>query len=527
MDNISIIKDVESLLPTDFKCATILFQNTSLPLYYFLENKFINFVKDGANAEVLANYIKNNLMHLIRLNDPRLVCVDEFIKNNPVFIDVIQISKDKAISAREELSLFCIENMNEDGTIKYLDKTISIDELYLKLLNNSYHEPTIEEKAEQCINMIQYIDNEILDSIIDGMNITVRDYICEILPTRMSSEFTIEFNGESVEIAAFVKEIVDHQAEMLAEKKAKAIEDLENQYNRTSDNPGLVSEIQVRLENDNSLTVTAEIPVVASSLLTDEEKTSLLENYSKKESVTDTEYLNDELNKIKQAIDNTNHAEDLDACVAFFKSIINNFKKEDLPSQINQLIVSIDELITVKRHNIIKVNGNLEEYTDVLFSEINKMNDEMSGYTTLDQFSTLYGRALDRYQEVLKKGIKDIQLKESFNKLFDNINKNRLNLDATIGYQSPEVERAKVDLNTLITEIKQDILTIEHDSNNLGNLAGTAIRVDSNIKRTKEQVEQAYSDGLLTEDDREYYMNRLKGYSMAIQSEKNIGYGIY
>ena len=33
-------------------------------------------------------------------------------------------------------------------------------------------------------------------------------------------------------------------------------------------------------------------------------------------------------------------------------------------------------------------------------------------------------------------------------------------------------------------------------------------------------------DGFLTEDDREYYMNRLKGYQIAIESEQKIGYGL-
>lgn len=77
-----------------------------------------------------------------------------------------------------------------------------------------------------------------------------------------------------------------------------------------------------------------------------------------------------------------------------------------------------------------------------------------------------------------------------------------------------------------MSDIKQDLLTIEHDSNNLGNLTGTVIRLNSNIQRTKDLVEKDYVEKLLTEDDREYYMNRLKGYSMAIQSETKIGYGL-
>ena len=80
-------------------------------------------------------------------------------------------------------------------------------------------------------------------------------------------------------------------------------------------------------------------------------------------------------------------------------------------------------------------------------------------------------------------------------------------------------------LNELIMNIQADVLRIEHDSNNLGNLTGTSIRLESEIERAKNQVEEAYLSKLLTETDREYYFNRLKSYSIALDSEKKIGFG--
>ena len=81
-------------------------------------------------------------------------------------------------------------------------------------------------------------------------------------------------------------------------------------------------------------------------------------------------------------------------------------------------------------------------------------------------------------------------------------------------------------LNELIMNIQADVLRIEHDSNNLGNLAGTSIRLESDIERARNQVEEAYINQLLTETDREYYRNRLKSYSIALDSEKKIGFGL-
>ena len=526
MEKMAIIKQLEAALPKEYRYATFYYKNTYVPLYTFLEQEFINFLKDGADVQTLSNYVRNKLGSFIKENNPTLKRVDDFITNNPMFIDAIQISQGEVISARDYLNEYCLKNMQEDGMINFAGKTLTIEELYLKLLNNSYHEPTIEEKAELCVDMLNYIDKEILDSIVDGMNITVREYISTIIPTKMNSATTVEMNGEVIELSDLVKQIIDHQAKMLIEHEEKQKEELENKYNKTGDNPGLVSEIQVKLAEDNSLTVTAEIPVVTSSLLTNEEKKSLLNNYSRRENITDEEYFHSELNKIKSSIDYTTTLQDLDAKEKFFLRVQEEARAKVSSSRLEALISSIEELITKRRNNIIKVNGNQEEYTDILFSEINAMKDELSKAASLDDFSVLYGKALDRYEEILNKGIKDIQLKGDFQLLLENISEKRLNLDATIGYQSPEVERIKVDLNTLITAIKQDILTIEHDPNNLGNLTGTEIRLNLNIEKAKDQVEKAYTEGMLTEDDREYYMNRLKGYSMALQSETKIGYGL-
>lgn len=522
MDCLDIIKQTESILPNSFKFATIISNGNRIPLFEFLETKFIGFVKPGAKPQVLAQYINSELSELITLNDKRITTVENFIANNPTFKDVIQTGPDNFISAREYLRDYCIKNMTDTGEIEYVGRTITIEELYLKLLNKEYHAPTIEEKAELCLDMSRFIDNEVLSSTLDGMDITVRDYITKVIPTKMSTIDTVVIKGVPSPIDDFVKEIVDHQIEYLEKQKQEIAQAKEDEYNKTSDNPGLVSEIKV----SEDLQVTAEIPVVTSSLLTDEEKNSLLTNYSSKESVTDEDYYRDILNKLKEAIDSTNNSHDLETKSNYFDSIVAEASESEVYPQIQALITSVKELIAERQRNIIKIGNNIEEYTDVLFSEVNAMNDELNGFTTLDEYSTLYGKALERYEDLLKKKITDPQLKKSFISLFNKIKEKRLNLDSTIGYQPPEVERAKVELNMLISEIKQDVLTIEHDSNNLGNLAGTEVRLNKNIETAMARVEAACNERLLTDDDREYYMNRLKGYQMAIQSEAKIGFGI-
>lgn len=528
MENLDIIKKAETLLPDTFKSATIISNGKPILLFDYLENGFINYLKSGADPQIVVQCIKTKLIPIITLDDFRVKAVDEFVNSYPLFRDVIQTGPKTFISARKYLIDYCLEHMQKDGTIEYINTSVSLSELYIKLLHNEYHEPTIEDKAELCIDMISYIERmneEILTSTLDGMNITVRDYLANILPTKMDSIDTVLIGEESISLEEFVTHIVKHQVALLEEEKEKKEKAKEDEYNKTGDNPGLVSEIQVRLKENDSLEITAEIPVVTSSLLTNEERDSLLNNYSKKESVTDEEHYRSIFNKLKQTINETSNSHDLDSKSKYFDIIVTEARSSATFPELEPYIQSVSELIANKQRSLIKINGNSEEYTDVLFSEINSMNDELNGFTTLDEYSTLFGKALERYQDAISKGIKDTQLKGAFKLLFSRINEKRLNLDATIGYQSPEVERVKVGLNELISNIKQDVLTIEHDSNNLGNIAGTEVRLNKNIESAYEKVEEAYNANLLSETDREYYRNALKCYGMAIQSETKIGFG--
>lgn len=538
MEKLDIIKETQSILPNSFKMATIISNGTRLPLFKYMETDFLSYVKPGATATILANFFnvqtadKTSVIgKRITLNDIRMIKLTEFFENNKLIKEVIQTGpkEEEFMDVRTYLTEYVLENMNDTGSLEYVERTITLEELYLKLLSNEYHAPTLEDKAELCFNMASYLEPEILASIVDGMDISVADYITRVLPTKMDTISTVSINGKSEEISEFIQKIANHQRKLIEDNEEKAIQERENEYNKTGDNPGLVSEIQVRLTEGRGLEITAEIPIVTSSLLSESEEESLLANYSKRESVTKDDYYICLINKLKETIGETNNSHDLNTKMNFFDQILEELEKEnnseELSKKIEPYIKSLNKLIADKQKNLIKVSGNLDEYIDVLFSEINLMNDEMSNFTTLDEYSLLYGKAVERYEDTLKKGIKDIQLKSEFHLLFKRINEKRLNLEMTMGYQSSEVERVKIMLNELIMNIQTDVLRIEHDSNNLGNLTGISIRLESEIERAKNQVEEAYLSKLLTETDKEYYFNRLKSYSIALDSEKKIGFG--
>ena len=140
MKNLDIIKKAENILPDSFKSATIISNGKPILLFDYLENGFINYLKPGAEPEIVVQCIKTKLLPVITLEDFRVKAVDEFIKNSPLFKDVIQIGPKSFISARKYLVDYCLENMQEDGTIEYINSSISLSELYIKLLHQEYQD---------------------------------------------------------------------------------------------------------------------------------------------------------------------------------------------------------------------------------------------------------------------------------------------------------------------------------------------------------------------------------------------------
>lgn len=523
----SIIAHVKQLIANDYNNATISFNGEVKPLIDFIHEDFVKFIKPGANPESLANYIKTNLSPLITNNNQALIAIEEFISNKENFISEVTINENEIRDTAKYMRNYAVKNIRENGLLSYAGKEISISEFYSKLISelNVYQEPSIGDIKDLCEYYLERIDESILDSIMDGKEITVRSFINYELPGILYTIPEIK-SGKFENVWEYIVRVVDHQAQYLNEFNERESQAKLAENNKMKDNPNLVGEIMVAIKDNNDLEITTEIPVVTSSLLTEDEVSSLLGNYSKIDAITDEEYYSKEFNNIKEAIDKSATIHDLETKEALFQKLVLESATKNVGPRVQAIINSINELLVVKRNNIIKTTNNVEEYTDAILGRINDMTSAMKGFTELEEYSTLYGKAVALYEEVYKKDIRDMQLASSFQLLFNRINERRLNLDATIPDRSPEVERVKIELNGMMMEIKQNILTIEHEPNNLGNITGTEIRLNLNIQTAKEAVTKAYNEKLLTEDDKEYYMSQLRGYSIAIESEKKIGYGI-
>lgn len=535
MDKILIIDRVKELLPDIYKDASIFIKGSSKPFYSFLETDFINYIKDEANPTVLVRYIKNKLQPLITFKPNIENIVNNFIMGMPEYVDTIQTGPVDFISAREYLIDYLQKNMDDEGNIFYPGiNSITIEGLYKKLVDNAYKAVTMDDKKELCSDMLRYIDDSITSSIIEGMGISVADYVTNILPTLMIDATSVKIAGQIIGIDDLITQLVEYQRVEIEnsiekEKLKKAEEERLNkemEFNRTSDNPGLVGEIKVALMDNQTVQVSTEIPEIKSSNPDETEIASLIDNYRTLEKLEDEEYFKTQLNNIKLAIDNSTNEHDLASKEALFNRMSEQALQTVSSVQLQMLIESINELITKKRHNLIKVVNNLEDYIDVVLGKLNGMKSEIPKFTSADEFSKINGELRSLENDILSKGIKDYQLSAELAVVHNMINSSRLTFDSTIPDQSPEIERVKVEIYDKLMTIQSDILKIEHDPNNLGNLEGTKIRLENNINVCIDAINNARREGMLNSDDLAYYMNKIDTYKTALTSEARIGYGI-
>lgn len=439
---------------------------------------------------------------------------------NGIFYDIVDDMKERLYKYYDE----------DTKTIEYIPgKFLTINELYQK-----YRAVNIEEQneftyAELCEDMVRYIDIEILESKIDGMNVTVHDYIVNTVPSLMRGT-NVEIDGELIPVEVFVKDIVDHQREYLDKKEAEEARKREEELNRTNENPNLVHEITVALKNNNDIEVTTEIPVLESSLLTPEEAASLQKSATISPDFIDN-YHYAQISRLKAAIYKTTNEHDLTFCESNFNEILSSMPEENHENDV--LIESVNDLITTKRNSFIKVNINSEDLIDITHGLINEYSTSLAKATSADQFNELYGKVYSLYIDLLAKGIRDLQLNAKIVSFLGEIEKKRMVFDSTLTNISPEIQQIKFNLDEKMKRIRQEILAIEVDGKiELNQLSGKIIMITNLVDKARTDVLNAshnhkFSDynNKFTNDSLNYYLSQLEMYEVALDNMSKMGYG--
>lgn len=445
---------------------------------------------------------------------------DGSLINNGISFDIVDDMKERVYLSYDY----------DTKTIEYLPgKKITLDELYQKYRAVNVEEQNEFTNAELCADMIRYIDERILESNIDGMNVKVREYLINTVPSLMHDGTNVEINNEIIPIQVFVKKIVDHQYEYLAKMEEDKAKKREEELNRTHENPNLVGLINVALKNNATPEVTTEIPVLDSSLLTEDEANSLQHSAIISPNFIDN-YAYDQISRLKAAIYNTTNEHDLVFCENNFNEILSSVSDDNRENDV--LIESVRELITKKRNSFIKANINSEDLIDITHGLINEFATVLTGATSADQFNELFGKVYSLYIDLLSKGIRDIQLDAKIVSFLTEVEKKRMVFDSTLTNISPEIQQIKFDLDEKMKRIRQEILAIECNKIELNQLSGKIIMITNLVEKARADVLNAshnhkFSDynNKFTNDSLNYYLSQLEMYGVALDNMSKMGYG--
>ena len=420
----------------------------------------------------------------------------------------------------------------ETKTVAYvLNKRLTLSELYYKYRTVNIEEQNIYTNAELCQDMCLYIDRTILESKIEGMSITVEDYLINTLPSLIHDGLSVDMEGELIPLQVFVKQIVDHQCEYLNRLKEEEARIRDEKLNRTNENPNLVGLINVAIKGNDALEVTTEMPVLQASLLTDDETESL-----KSSALISNDYLSIyyylQISRLKVSINKTTSEHDLTYQEKVLNDNISKIKEENMTPELNLLIESVKDLVTKKRNGFIKVNINSEDLIDITHGILNDLNNSLAGITSSDQFIELYEKANALYLDLISKGVKDIQLDAKIISFLNELEKKRIIYDATLTNISAEIQQIKFDLDEQMKRIRQEILAIECNRTSLNQLSGKIIMISHLIDKAKSDVLNAshnhrFSDynNKFTNDSLKYYLSQLEMYDVALDNMNKIGYG--
>lgn len=480
--------DLESLLPSRLRNGVTRCQGELYSFLYFVE-KFESKRMNSMSTEEFAEYLTAKYSSHVLICDKKRYCdrvIKELKELNPVdFESGIMIADDIEIDAENYLR-HMFENADEEYLIPFGDGRKTLYEVYASLRNNLYHELSLEDKREIIESMLDYIDEEIRNSIIEEAGITLEDYLKNEVPNYMTGVDQVKIGNETYDLTDFIKHLVDIQYTRNEEKQ--------EQLNRTKENPALVTEIAMELNGSSELETTLDIPII----LSQGEVESLEENpeYSNQEKF----YVN-QFRKLSNAIMSASTKEDLDNLKNEFEKLKLEAISKGLSNQINMLAMDIEaNVITKREREIYILRNNAEDYIDVIMGKIGELKKQIQMAENEIELNEAQ-MTLDKLEyEVSKRLISDNDFSEAHISLqeLEMLLKEKKKLIRLVPNNS-----IVNTLNEKIIELKKIILNIEYNVNK-AEIVGYSIKFEYAKADLNESIEEAYQNGQI---DQEIYQS--------------------
>ncbi len=554
MDNAKIIALVEKALPESILYGNYIHSGINVPLKPFLENVLVNFISEGSTYEQVLTYIRTKVLPDVKpltkendttidfgalenkdvqatpeTNEPEPLApiinisqdefipinpllgkqyIDEFVQNRVGFIATVRTSEVAVVETKEYL-YSKISFMNSDGMIRIGDNYKTIEEVYNMLLNNTYRPATLVDKTELCMYLAEELEPEVLESVIKELNMTTQEYIRDVLPKMMVNATDIYISGRNISVDEAILQIAIKQREILAREKEKADNEKLEEFNRTGENPSLLSEIKLELAKEDTIEVTAEIPIVSSYLVTPEEVTALSTFPHDAIYSNDYLYYANSLNQLKQSIKDTSTEHDLTAKESgnngySFEVIAQEALKKIPTLEMQQLINSTSELIGTKRNELIKLYSNRDEYCDAVMTEISSISRQLEVIDSVDDFSEIKNQITKITVDLVTKNIKDMRIKQALDNLMISYNQAFTKYNLTQNDFEKQKNRVVESLNNLQSDIKRNYARLLYAQD-----PGLITNTNMSIEMLRGKVEEAVNAHFLTEEEANKYYSEL------------------
>lgn len=486
-----IKQEIRELLPEKMQCAMIRCHGNLYSFSYYLEKYEISNMMNMSSGDFVEYISKKYDKYVFTCTpDKYFRRVMHELQNKEDYEEKIRISNDEYIDVYERLS-FLFALANDDFLIPIGDEFKTIYEVYENLKNNKYVELTDQDKIEICEYLLNGIDDSIRKSIIEEMNMTVEDYIISQLPKMMINTTEIEVSGEKVEITEVVKRIVDLQYTRLI--------NIEEELNRTKENPSLVTEIYVEMDKADALEATLDIPIV----LSDEEINSfdIGSDFSNQE-----QYYIKQVRRLIDAIKNVSNKDSLENLINELEKLNEVIKAKSLSPYINDLInVAYQDVIPVKERELFKFKNNSEDYIDATMGRIHKLREKVVLYETETELLEIETELEKLDYEIGKRMLSDKEFSEANITLMEV----RMLLDEkkNTSLIIPSSQILSRFLEKII-ELKKILINIEYNSNK-AEIVGYSIKFESSKADFINEMSSSLENGLLNQSEYDVLINKL------------------
>lgn len=305
----------------------------------------------------------------------------------------------------------------------------------------------LDQKIQECQSFLSGLSNDLLDSKMNGVDMSLREYVISIIPTVMTNDRKVVFNSIEYNAKDYVRKIIEDQKKYLSE--------IEIEVNRGYEQPSLIDVIKV--DKDNQATSEFTIPA------TDEEVEAMVGTSEKLDKPAEIEFRTN-ISLIGESIYNCSTEIDLEAKINQLRDIESRATMMGLSNIVIEMIRYCWELSNYKKQELVKVSANKDDLVECMEDGLIAINDVIKHTENQSDLDRCYYE-LNRYFEQIEKGrVADFTIKDKINATNSRLTQKSLvvSLEQDNNLSNNRMVSSEIEYDLMI--IKNHIKSMEYES---------------------------------------------------------------